>query len=108
MPRNQEEKERNLAVRAAARQQVFDSLGGRCVMCGSTENVTVHEIRPRSIAPATWFLDPDNMVTLCHGCHHKVQFHRTRGDGQPYGKLLLAQKKRLLQILEDSKHETGN
>lgn len=54
-------------------QEVWDELGGVCVMCLKYPASSVHEIVPRSKLPNSALLDKDNRVTLCTNCHHRIE-----------------------------------
>lgn len=43
--------------------------GGRCAVCGRTEDVEVHHLRPRKLAGTDL---PENLIPLCSECHRLV------------------------------------
>ena len=50
------------------RREINDLYGGKCAVCGSTDNVQVHHIIPLSVLPELK-LDDNNLVLLCSTCH---------------------------------------
>lgn len=59
------------------RQIVLERDGYKCRICGATENLHVHHIKPYS-EYEDGRTDPDNGITLCAKCHRKV--HSKHGD----------------------------
>lgn len=53
-----------------ARMLTLERDGGRCVVCGRSDNLSVHHLKPRAIGGAT---HPANLVTLCRDCHDLVE-----------------------------------
>lgn len=53
----------------ATRQRVLARDGARCTACGSPRLLVVHHVKPWR-----WTRDdgPDNLVTLCRGCHARA------------------------------------
>jgi len=62
-PRNREGGD---GVARATRRLVLQRDNNRCTLCGSTSDLEVHHIVPRSEGGTN---DPDNLVTLCAICH---------------------------------------
>ena len=60
----------------ACRQQILTRDGFRCVTCGKAGRLEVDHIDPDG---DHW--DPDNLQTLCRGCH----IDKTRRDMRPAG-----------------------
>lgn len=52
------------------RTVVLERDGQCCVVCGSSENLSIHRIRPKAIGGKT---RPENLVTLCRPCHDAVE-----------------------------------
>src|SRR6266481_5447322 len=59
------------------RIRVVERDGWRCQECGSTENLEVHHMKPRSRLGDDVI---DNLITLCAGCHGKYHGGRPRND----------------------------
>ena len=53
-------------VPEAKRQEIFERAGRRCVSCGSSDNLTLDHIIPRSKGGTN---DDDNLQTLCRRCN---------------------------------------
>ena len=53
------------------REQVLSRDGWRCQACGSTSNLQVHHLVPRSKLGHDL---PDNLMTVCCKCH--IKLHR--------------------------------
>ena len=51
------------------RQKLFEEFGGKCCLCNSTENLTVHHIKARQFGGGTERL---NSVLICQECHAKI------------------------------------
>lgn len=49
------------------RERIFERDGHRCIYCGSTHNLTVDHIKPRSKGGDRW--DASNCVTACRSCN---------------------------------------
>lgn len=60
---------------AAARKRSVKFLGGRCEICGTTQNLQAHH---KDMNP--WNNTPENIMTLCGSCHTK--FHWAHGKLQ--------------------------
>lgn len=43
--------------------------GNKCVLCGSSENLQAHHVKPTFLYPE-YATDVGNGVTLCKSCHH--------------------------------------
>ena len=73
---------------------------GRCMKCGSIENLHAHHIKPKSIYPDL-ILDIDNGLTLCYGCH-KSEHEKNRptriGKRLPQRKTLMKRISELLRL----------
>ena len=52
------------------RSEVIARDGGRCVLCHSAEQLTVHHIRAYTISRDN---RPSNLVTLCESCHNTIE-----------------------------------
>jgi 5-methylcytosine-specific restriction endonuclease McrA len=50
------------------REEIKRRDGNRCVYCGSTDNLTIDHIRPRSKGGPT---TASNCVTACRACNHE-------------------------------------
>jgi 5-methylcytosine-specific restriction endonuclease McrA len=50
------------------RKRVLERDGWRCQECGSTQNLHVHHMKPRSQLGGDTM---DNLITLCADCHGK-------------------------------------
>ena len=59
------------------RRQVFDRDGWRCRACGRPGRLECDHVVPIDKGGAP--LDPDNLQTLCRGCH----VAKTRGESKP-------------------------
>lgn len=75
-PRKQHKKQTNNEARAKAIMRD----GGKCVLCGSTENLQVHHKLHRADGGTD---DLDNLVTLCEECHAKQH------EGEPVHNLMM-------------------
>jgi len=53
-------------------QQVLKRDRWRCQQCGSSENLQVHHIRPRSKLGGD---EDENLITLCSPCHRQIHLH---------------------------------
>ncbi|MCL4429427.1 MAG: HNH endonuclease, partial [Chloroflexi bacterium] len=51
------------------RRMVINEFDGRCYVCKSTENLTIHHILERQFGGGT---EVQNSVPLCRKCHDKV------------------------------------
>lgn len=63
------------------RQEVIQREGGKCIVCGSTENIEVHHIYPFSTHP-NLRLDPNNGICICkqhHSVSSDISFHSIYG-----------------------------
>lgn len=61
----------------ALRAKVFKTYGKQCMKCGSTENIEVDHIKPRSKFPELRW-DFDNLQVLCRRCNIlKWNYHDT-------------------------------
>lgn len=60
--------ERNASGEATAQQIAarFAYYGNRCIMCGTTDKLTVDHLIPLSRGGANW---PSNMAPMCHRCN---------------------------------------
>ena len=58
--------------------EVMRIYGGKCILCGASFGVTVHELVPKSLAPKTW-MKVSNRVTLC-AVHHEYVHRLSRRD----------------------------
>ena len=47
--------------------EIFKQFNFKCVRCLKLA-VTLHEIRPKSLAPKTW-MKPENRIPICAKCH---------------------------------------
>ena len=56
---------------------VFERDDGKCVFCGSTENLTLDHIIPKSEVPEL-FWDINNARTLCDKCRVKNDLEQSR------------------------------
>lgn len=52
-------------------KEVFERYGGRCIKCGSTEDIQYHHWVPVKRGGTD---DADNIVLLCHNCHVGLHF----------------------------------
>jgi ferredoxin len=68
--------------------ELLDYYHNRCIMCGRPA-ACLHEILPKSKAPAGAWDTPDNKVPLCTACHWKVQ-----GNTPKYSQTLKAKQKK--------------
>lgn len=50
------------------RKEIKALYGGKCAICGSTENCQTHHIVPMAVVPELK-LDNDNLILLCNKCH---------------------------------------
>lgn len=69
-------------VQPELRQMVLERDGGKCVKCGSMENIQCHHIYPVNIEPLL-SADIDNSITLCVECHKEIH----KKDGCRYSQL---------------------
>lgn len=53
------------------RRQIIRRDGGKCCACGSDLILSVHHKEPWQRVRKD---DPENLVTLCKACHHRVEF----------------------------------
>lgn len=60
---------RRVTVSKETYEKVFKACKGRCVLCGSSNNLELHHINGRG----KYLTDePLNCVMLCRNCHHNV------------------------------------
>lgn len=67
-------RQRGSAANTLLRQKIRERDGNRCRRCGATgatARLEVHHIVP--IAKGGHPTDPNNLVTLCHECHKRLQ-----------------------------------
>lgn len=50
---------------------VIKHIWNNCIICGSTEKLEAHHVKPRAQFPEL-ALEPDNGVTLCKKCHNEI------------------------------------
>jgi ATP-dependent DNA helicase RecQ len=53
----------------ALRNQVLERDGWRCQNCGSSRDLQIHHLKPRSQLGSDLL---QNLITLCAGCHGKL------------------------------------
>ena len=53
--------------------EVWDELGGVCVMRLKYPASSIHELVPRSKLPNSALFDKNNRVTLCQLCHYRIE-----------------------------------
>lgn len=51
--------------------ELLNLFGGKCILCGTRDAVTLHEIIPKSKNIKHW-QDPENRVPVCNECHDKI------------------------------------
>ncbi len=64
--------------------------GGRCRLCGATESLSIHHVRPRSLGGSD---QVENLATVCLACHeamHQRTQYLAAWLTWIYGALLLA------------------
>lgn len=49
--------------------KIFSLYNYKCLHCRINDAVTLHELKPKSLAPKTWNR-PENRVPLCNSCHN--------------------------------------
>lgn len=59
---------------AELRREVLERDGWRCQYCGTTQNLEVHHLVPRSQGGDD---DAQNLITLCARCHGDVHLHKS-------------------------------
>jgi hypothetical protein len=60
--------------------KIFETYKYMCVRCHRPA-VVLHEIEPKSIRPKTW-MDADNRVPLCAGCHEWVHRNSAKATAE--------------------------
>ena len=73
-PNSEQTLEQKIKLVDATIQQ---SSKGICEFCKKRASVCIHEIEPKSLVPAIWWLE-ENRIALCHICHDKVHSTGTR------------------------------
>lgn len=56
-------------MNARTKQTIIARDGGRCALCGSPSNLTLHHVRPKVCGGPGY---PYNVVTLCTCCHRGI------------------------------------
>lgn len=54
----------------SARAITFERDGRRCVVCGRSEALSIHHIKPRALGGRN---HSSNLVTLCRPCHEAIE-----------------------------------
>lgn len=62
-------KKRKTHVSKITYEEVFKACKGKCVLCGTTQNLELHHIKGRGKDLTD---NPQNCVMLCQNCHHNV------------------------------------
>lgn len=57
-------------MKSYTRRRIHARDGGRCVVCGASDRLSVHHIRPSSVGGVGM---DRNLVTLCRTCHDDLE-----------------------------------
>lgn len=57
-------------MKSQTRRRIHARDGGRCIICGASEALTVHHVRPVSLGGAG---RDRNLLTLCRSCHDDLE-----------------------------------
>lgn len=89
------------ANRRNCRAETLTRDGHRCLICGVTEALTIHHIRPRRIGGTNWHA---NLATICEPCHTSINDRATTWAAWiewSYGNLLLWKSRQVKKLSLD-------
>ncbi len=96
---------KNKEKRENRRKLIYESLGNKCVECGSTSNLEIDHINPslkeNRISPLAQGLSKtltdNNLQLLCHCCHTKKSKYQRNAAWNLFRSLSLEEQNKLIQ-----------
>ena len=96
---------KNKEKRENRRKLIYETLGNKCVECGSTSNLEIDHINPflkeNRISPLAQglskTLDDDNLQLLCHCCHTRKSKYQRNAAWNLFRSLPLEEQNKLIQ-----------